>query len=150
MKKVFTALMIVLTLGAFSFAAAMDSMDHGDSMDHSDMKSAKTFKKTVEVDGLKVEFQVMSLESMNMKDEHGATHHVMATFYNAGGEQIKNAVARVKVIDPKKGEQVVDMKDYSGILAANFKAHEMGKYGVICLFKVDGEKHVAKFWWKHM
>ena len=42
-----------------------------------------------------------------------------------------------------------------GFVATSLKINERltnkekGKYGVICLFKVDGQKHLVKFWYPH-
>jgi hypothetical protein len=122
---------------------------HGnDSMEH--MDNAGAFKHDMTMEGVTAEFQIMSLESMNMKDPDGATHHIMVKFMHAAnGEQIKEAVGRIKVISPSKKEIVVDLKDYSGIYAANVTFEEAGKYGVICLAKVDGKKPLYKFWYSH-
>ena len=128
---------------------AMAGSGHGDkSMDHQKMEGE--FKHHMTMEGVNAEFQIMSLASMNMKDADGATHHIMVKFMDAGsGEQIKEAVGRIKVISPSKKETVVDLKDYSGIYAANVTFEEAGKYGVICLAKVDGKKPLYKFWYSH-
>lgn len=116
------------------------------SMDHQDTSGA--FNQAMAVDGVKAEFQIMSLESMNMKDPNGATHHVMVKFLDAGsGEQMKNAVGKIKIISPSQKETVADLKDYSGTFAANVTFDESGKYGVICLVKIDGKKPLYKFWY---
>lgn len=44
---------------------------------------------------------------------------------------------------PKEKEE--DLKNYNGIFTANFTFDEKGKYGVICLFKMDGQKRLVKF-----
>jgi hypothetical protein len=117
-------------------------------MDHQEMSGQ--FKHDMTVEGVKAEFQIMSLESMNMKDPDGATHHVMVKFMDAeSGKHIEEAVGRIKVISPSKAETVVDLKDYSGIYAANVTFDEPGKYGVICLAKVAGQKPLYKFWYPH-
>jgi hypothetical protein len=128
---------------------AMAGSGHGDkSMDHQKMEGE--FKHHMTTEGVKAEFQIMSLASMNMKDADGATHHIMVKFMNAeSGAQIKEAVGRIKVISPSKKETVVDLKDYSGIYAANVTFEEAGKYGVICLAKVGGQKPLYKFWYSH-
>ena len=84
-----------------------------------------------------------------MKDENGATHHVMLKIFNAEGRQIDDARGKVKLIAPSGKEQTASLKNYSGIYAANFKIEEEGKYGVICLFKQNGNKHLVKFWYPH-
>ena len=102
------------------------------SMDHQDTSGA--FNQAMTMEGVKAEFQIMSLESMNMKDPGGATHH---------------AVGKIKIISPSKKEMVADLKDYSGTFASNVTFDESGKYGVICLAKIDGKKPLYKFWYTH-
>jgi len=138
-------------------AAAMAAGSHGEkathgqdaaAMDHQGMTGQ--FKHDMTVEGVKAEFQIMSLESMNMKDPDGATHHVMVKFIDAGsGEQIKKAVGKIKVIAPSKKETVDDLKDYSGTFASNVTFDEPGKYGIICLVKIDDKKPLYKFWYAH-
>jgi len=99
---------------------------------------------------VRAEFQIMSLASMNMKDPDGATHHVMVKLYdNSGNQPIKEAVGKVKVIGPEKSEQLNTLKNYNGILAANFTFNKKVKYGVICLLNINGKKHLFKFWYPH-
>lgn len=155
MKKIITmfALCSFLLTGS---AMAMDSksqdhatMDHSkmESMDHGASMDGGTFKEAVMVDGIHAEFQVMELASMNMTDPEGRTHHVMASFMK-DGQKITKAVGKVKVISPSGKEQLADLKDFgSGVFAANFTIDEMGKWGVICLFKDADGKHTAKFWY---
>ncbi|MFZ7126843.1 MAG: hypothetical protein ACOWWM_11885 [Desulfobacterales bacterium] len=110
-----------------------------------------TFMHEAVAEGIRAEFQVMSLESMNMKDPEGNTHHIMVKLFSEGSdEQLRNVAGKVKIITPSKQETVTDLKDYSGIFAANFKVDEPGKYGVICLLKVDDKKPLYKFWYPHM
>lgn len=105
--------------------------------------------KAVDKD-IRAEFKIMSLASMNVKDPDGATHHVMVKLFNdAMNHPVKNAVGKVKVIGPDKKEQVNDLKNYSGIYAANLTFIDKGKYGVICLVNIDGKKHLFKFWYPH-
>lgn len=128
--------------------AKAENMDHG-TMDHSGHTEGGTFKKAVMVDGIHSEFQVMSLAAMNMKDPEGRTHHIMASFL-VDGKKIHKAVGKIKIIAPSGKEQTASLKDFgSGVFAANFTFDEMGKWGVICLFKDKGGKHTAKFWYNH-
>lgn len=127
-------------------------MDHGKddkAMDHSGMGG--TFKHMASEGGIDAEFQVMSLASMNMTSDKGETHHIMVNLKETGsGEAIKHAVGKIKVIAQDKTEQVSPLKNYNGILAANFTFKEPGKYGVICLLKNKEQKQVFKFWYHHM
>ena len=127
----------------------MDHSAHDKQMDHSGMGG--TFKHAATEGGVDAEFQVMSLASMNMTSDKGETHHIMVNLKEAdGGQPIKNAVGKIKVIAPDKTEQVSPLKNYSGILAANFTFQAPGKYGVICLLKNQEKKQVFKFWYHHM
>ncbi|MFC1858823.1 hypothetical protein ACFL9U_12480 [Thermodesulfobacteriota bacterium] len=158
MKKVITILTICITLGWSSLALAGDKMLHGDHQNtemsgHGKMQhkmSAGTYEHQAVTDGVRAEFQIMSLSSMNMEDPDGATHHIMVKLFNASmNHPIKEAVGKVKIIDPDKGEQVNSLENYNGIFAANFSVKETGKYGVICLVKINGKSHLYKFWYTH-
>jgi hypothetical protein len=121
---------------------------HSDTMEHG--AKGETFTHQDVVEGVRAEFQMMSLASMNMKDPEGNTHHIMVKFFkDSMNHQIKDIVGKIKVIGPSGNEQVESLKNYSGIYAANFSFPEKGKYGVICLFKVEGQKRLVKFWYPH-
>jgi hypothetical protein len=116
----------------------------------SSMSGMHTFKHQAVVDGIQAEFQVMSLASMNMKDPEGRTHHIMVKFAREGSDNpISGAIGKIKVIAPNKKEQIGVLKHYGDLMAANFTFDAPGKYGVICLFKENGRKHVVKFWYPH-
>jgi hypothetical protein len=115
-------------------------------MEHA--QTGGTFTHQEIVEGVQAEFQVMTLASMNMNDPQGNTHHIMVKFADVSSQKkIGNAIGKIKVISPTGKEQVESLQNYSGILAANFTFDEKGKYGVICLFKVDGKKRLVKFWY---
>ena len=164
MKKfiVLTTILKGTTLMAGNLPAAdMSHEGHGKDQNtaeqmspegHENMQKpvAGTFEHQMVDKNVRAEFQVMSLASMNMKDAGGATHHIMVKlFHDDMNHQIKEAVGKVKVIGPDKQEQIGTLENYSGIFAANFTFEKKGKYGVICLVKVDGKKHVYKFWYPH-
>jgi hypothetical protein len=105
--------------------------------------------KTV-VDGIQAEFQVMRLADMHMSDPEGHTHHIMVKLVQEGSDQpLSDAIGKIKVIAPDKKEQTGVLKRYGDFLAANFTFDVPGNYGVICLFMVNGQKHVVKFWYPH-
>ena len=159
MKTIMTLAAMVLILGINppAIAGQGHSGSHGDkteaAMEGHDMGgdhgASGSFKHEAEVDGIKTQFEIMSLASMNMKDENGATHHVMLKLFDGEGNPIKDAKGRVKLIAPSGKEQTSALKNYSGVFAANFTFEEQGKYGVICLFKENDTKHVVKFWYPH-
>ena len=132
--------------------ASDDKMDHdahGAAMD--DTHTGGTFKHHDSMDGIDADFQVMSLASMNMTSDTGETHHIMVDLSRTDdGAPIKDAVGKIKVVGPDGAEQISPLKNYNGILAANFTFAQPGKYGVICLLKYDEEKSVFKFWYHHM
>jgi hypothetical protein len=139
--------------GTYALAAETSHKSHGMEMDN--MGSGDTAKKDMfmhetVVDGVRAEFQVMSLANMNMKDEHGATHHIMVKLMaEDSGSPFADVVGKIKVIGMDKKEQIQSLKNYSGILAANFTFDAKGKYGVIGLFMVDGQKRLFRFWYPH-
>jgi hypothetical protein len=129
--------------------AGHDDHNQPSQDDHPSMQ-ADTYKHEVTKDGIRAEFQIMSLASMKMKDESGATHHIMVKLIDETSKhQIKTALGKIKVINPDKTEQTKALKDYSGIMAASVTFEAMGKYGVICLVKIDDKKHMFKFWYSH-
>lgn len=156
MRRWLTLLTLFTIFNLMDAALATDGhQGHTDnSASHSTNVNANATTDTLThqevVEGVRAEFQVMSLAAMNMKDPEGKSHHIMAKFFDASTEkQINNAIGKIKVISPSGKEQVESLQNYSGILAANFDFDENGKYGVICLFKVDDKKRLVKFWYQH-
>lgn len=149
MKKWIVFALTATIMSISSFATASEGhKGHGDAKDPA--SKGATFKHEAMVDGIHSEFQIMSLESMNMKDPEGNTHHIMVKlFRNNPKEPVKEAVGKIKVISPSGKEQIGTLKNYSGIFAANFTFPEKGKYGIICLLKVKDQKVVFKFWYPH-
>ncbi|HYA02799.1 MAG TPA: hypothetical protein VEI04_06770 [Syntrophobacteria bacterium] len=133
------------------------SMSQSPHQGHGDMSStgagtmgpasaAGMFTHQVVDQGVRAEFQIMSMASMNMKDAAGATHHVMVKFVREGtNEQIRDAIARVRVVSPSGKEQVETLKGDGGIYAASFTLADKGTYGVVCVFKVGDQQHLVKF-----
>lgn len=156
MKKRLTliVLILVLSFGSLAIAGTAHQSQVDKSGSHSDtMKSGvtgDTYTHQAVVEGVRAEFQVMTLASMNMKDRQGKTHHIMVKLVDVSSQkQIGNAIGKIKVISPTGKEQVESLQNYSGILAANFTFDEKGKYGVICLVKMAGQKRLIKFWYPH-
>ena len=162
MKKqiAMAAVLVFLSTGAAQAMKEHGSGGHGEvskakqPMNHGEMQhtpgSPGDFTHIGSSEGIKAEFQVMSLERMNIKDPSGATHHVMVKITREGNDdRVTDAVGKVKVISPSKKETVVDLTNYSGTFAANFTADEQGMYGIICLLKTGEKKPVYKFWYSH-
>lgn len=150
-KEIVAGLLAGLVLTAAPAAAGSPHGDktagHGDkAMGHA--VAPAEFKQELTAEGIRAEFQIMRLDSVNTKDPKGATHHVMVKFFDAAsGAPIKDAMGKVKVIAPSKAEAVEDLKDYSGTYAANVTLAEPGAYGIICLAKVKDQKPLFKFWY---
>jgi hypothetical protein len=158
MKNIVVIFTLFIVIGLISLnigiAGTNSHEGHGQShtaapaMEHATSKD--TFTHEAVVNSVRAKFQIMSLASMNMKDPNGATHHIMVNlFHDSMNHPVKDAVGKVKVIGPDKKEQINTLKNYNGTFAANFTFSKNGKYGVICLVKVDGEKHTFKFWYQH-
>jgi hypothetical protein len=169
---VITTVLLVVVMGLTGLATAdstgenhtdMDMLSHGqadstqknsDKMDmqtHDDMDMSNpksNFQHSMTEKHVRADFQIMSLADMNMKDQDGNTHHVMVKLFDAQKhDQLQKAVGKVKIIGPDKSEQTATLKSYNGLFAANFKFEQTGKYGVICLLKVNDETHLFKFWY---
>lgn len=146
---------VILTIAALLFAAlptvAMQGHDGKNKSEQAkDGMGDMGFKHDTVVDGVRSEFQIMSLKSMKMKDDQGKTHHIMVKLFDdKTKKEIKSAAGKIKILSPDGSEQVSTLKNYSGIFAANFTFADKGKYGVICLLKVDDQKRVVKFWYNH-
>ena len=144
------ALILLLTWSSASFAdrAHQGHSNSSQSVTVEHGMAGDTFTHQATAEGVRAEFQVMSLASMNMKDPKGNTHHIMVKFFNATSQtQIKNATGEIRLISPSGKEQKEMLTNYSGILAASFAFDEKAKYRVICLFEVDGKNREVKFWY---
>ena len=151
----------VLILGGMVWALSAPSLAGAQHQGHGDVSAAGsggmgqtqasgTFTHQAVDQGVRAEFQIMSMASMNMKDAGGATHHIMVTFVREGkNEKIRNVMGRIRVVSPSGKDQVETLKDYSGMYAANFSFPEKGKYEVTCVFKADDQQHLIKFWYPH-
>ncbi len=139
--------------GGHGSKTGQEKMDHGSQSGHESGghgSMGNTFSHEAVVDGIRAEFQVMSLDEMKMNDPEGNTHHVMVKFFDESTkDQLKELIGKIKVVSPSGEEQVAKFKDYGGTFAANFTFKERGKYGIICLFKVGDKKRLAKFWYLH-
>ena len=147
---IFFSMAVFLSTSSIGFAADAHKGHDMKAMDGSSNKMGDTYKHEAVDNGIRAEFEVMSLAAMNMKDDSGATHHIMLKLFHDGmNHQIKKAKGKIKVIGPDKKEQINTLKDFSGIFASNFTFDQSGKYGVICLVKIDDKKHAFKFWYHH-
>ena len=144
------AIILLLTWSSASFAGVANQghSDRSQSVTAEHGMAGDTFTHQETAEGVRAEFQVVSLASMNMKDPKGNTHHIMVKLFNADSDtQIKNATGEIRLISPSGKERQEMLRNYSGILAASFTFDEKGKYRMICLFEVDGKKRDLKFWY---
>jgi hypothetical protein len=158
MKRLILSLLVVL---AAIWGSPELSLSQPPHQGHGGMSSAGpgamgpgstsgTFTHQVVDQGVRADFQIMSMASMTMKDAGGATHHIMAKFLREGGnEQIRGAVARIRAVSPSGKEQVESLKEDGGIYAAGFTFAEKGTYSVTCVFKVGDQQHLVKFSYPH-
>jgi hypothetical protein len=154
MKKALTVLILVLSFGPLAIAGTAHPSQVDEPGSHSATKKSgvtgNTFTHQAVVEGVRAEFQLMSLASMNMEDPEGNTHHVMIKFFDESSQnQIKDGIGKVTLIGPSGRERVETLKNYNGIFAAKLTFAERGRYGVICLFEVDGKERLFKFWYPH-
>ena len=142
------AIILLLTWGSAGFAGVANQghSDRSQSVTVAQGMAGDTFTHQATTQGVRAEFQVMSLASMNMKDPKGNTHHIMVKLFNADSDtQIKNATGEIRLISPSGKERQEMLTNYNGILAASFTFDEKGKYRVNCLFEVDGKKREVNF-----
>lgn len=145
MKRIIIAFTTLALL--FTAMPALAASSHTMDMN----MGAGNFKHMAVVDGVRSEFEIMSLKQMNMKDPNGATHHVMVKLFDEkSNAEIIDAIGKIKVISPDGSEQVGSLKNYNGgVYAVNITFPQNGKYGVVCLLQVDGQKRLVKFWYPH-
>jgi len=125
-----------------------DKMDHG-SMAHDKKNSAEHFKYVDDSNGVKAVFQVMSLESMKMKDPEGKTHHIMVSL-SKNSKQLKQAKGEIEVTSPSGKKQTGKLMPFGGgMYAANFTFDEVGDWGVTCKFSEQGEENTKHFNYQH-
>jgi len=146
MKKI--SALLTLMLGALMLSGTAFAAEANESHEKMTMGA---FEHKVVDNGVRAEFQIMSLAQMNMKDAKGATHHVMVRlFQDETNHPITEAEGKIKVIGPDQKSQVADLENYNGVFAAKISFSQKGKYGVICLVKINEKKHLFKFWYHNM
>jgi hypothetical protein len=117
--------------------------------------SMKMDTREVLVEGVKVTFQIMAnaehrkmLKEMKMKDdiEAGTTHNVTVTLTDPATQKpITDAAVSMKVVDPKGGDQIKNLK-YEGSMKSYdgyFNLPEKGKYELLVLIKAGDRKKTA-------
>lgn|SRR5574341_79521 len=151
MKKIFYS---VLFLGLlFSFTLAED-------------KSTSTNTKELSIDGYKVTFKILPgkvfLEKVKKMDKELAkgeeamlkmdktmTHHFFVTITDENTKkEITDATVKVKVISPKKEDQIKSTMYMSNHFCHYYKMAEKGKYEVLVVFKIKDKVHKGGFYWE--
>ena len=108
---------------------------------------------------IKASFSIMAmaehkkmLKDMKMKVEVDpqATHNIAVTLTDTRSNQpIKDAVVKMKVIEPKGKEQIklLDPIPAMNQYAGDFTLGEKGRYQIMILFKAGGQKKAAGFYY---
>ena len=96
--------LVALVLAGSSHQGHGDaSASHSATMEHGTTGDMFSHKETDQ--GVRAEFQIMSLASMNMKDPEGNTHHIMVKFFNDGmNHQIKEVIGKIKGVRKVEAE----------------------------------------------
>ena len=153
MKKttIVIAALFALTAPITSFAA-MDHGGHGGG-EHGAHQGDVAHEEVVE--GVKATFKVMSMKEhmkamkMEMPKEMKETHHIAVEFKDAKtGKALTEGEVKIKVQNPDKSAQSLDLMGMQGHFGADFDLSKKGKYGVMCKFLLkDGKTRQAKFWY---
>lgn len=154
------AVLVLVLLFTASAALAMKGTDHGGhnmsshKTDHGAMSTGTVqkpghFKHTDNTNGVHAVFQVMSLESMKMKDPEGKTHHIMVSF-SKDNQKLKQGTGDIVVVSPSGKEQKGKLMHFGGgMYAANFTFDEAGDWAVKCNFTDQGGAYSMNFSYPH-
>jgi hypothetical protein len=108
---------------------------------------------------IKAAFSIMAmkehkkmLQDMKMKIEVDpqATHNIAVTLSDTRTNlPITDAVVKMKVIEPKEGDQVKILEFIAGMnqYAGDFTLSGKGRYQILILFKARGKKEAAGFYY---
>jgi hypothetical protein len=151
MKKLVLAIAAILALSAPT-AFAMDHEGHDMQGGHSAMGTAAHEEV---IDGVKATFTVQTMadamKAMGMAMPKGVkeTHHISVAFKDVkSGKALTEGEVKIKVQNPDKTDQSVDLMGMHGHFGADVVMTAKGKYGVMCKFQLkDGKVRSAKFWY---
>ncbi len=151
MKKIFYS---ILFLGlVFSLLQAQE-------------KGTPSNVKELSIDGYKVTFEILPgkafLEKAKKMDKDLAkgeeamlkmdktmTHHFFVTITDESTKKrITDATVKVKVISPKKEEQIKTTMFMTNHYCHYYKMAEKGKYEVLVVFKIKDKVHKGGFYWE--
>ena len=152
MKRLFAAVIAaVLVLIAAPYALAQHGHSHGGSK----TEAMKMDTREVLVEGVKVVFQIMTnaehkkmLTDMKSKEEpeKGTTHNVAVVLTDEKTKkEIMDAQVKMKLLDPKGGEQVKSMRASEAMKSFDnyFNLPDKGQYQLLVAFKVGDQTRNA-------
>jgi hypothetical protein len=144
MSVLFT-IFFAFTVPAASFAADHDNMN----MEHGGMMALGKLAHEEVVDGVKATFKVIDIQKKMKEMGMMETHHIMVVFTDSNtGKMLSGGEVKIKVITPDKTEQVQDLMRMEGGFGTDFTMPKLGKYGVMCKFKLKDRKVGSiKFWY---
>lgn len=151
MKKILAVLFIAVF--GLSVFPSPSLAEHGHMGAGAHQQPAMKMDSTdIFVDGLQVTFMIMKnemhkgmLAKMKMKDdlEAGTTHDVMVVIRDEKtGRELTDTRVTLKVIGPDENEQVkaANYKEMMRSYDAYFNLTDKGKYQVLALFELGGQK----------
>jgi len=168
--KPFAAILTLLTAVSFSPVAAFSQHQHGgmpaipgregEKKPETTLGNEASSNRVFLLQGnIKAAFSVMAmrehkkmLQEMKMKVDVDprATHNIAVTLSDTRTNlSLTDAVVKMKVIDPKGKDQVKLLDFIAGMnqYAGDFTLSGKGRYQVLILFKSDGKKGAAGFYY---
>ncbi len=153
MRKVLSVVAISF-FGLFALWSVSSAQHHGGGATQA-QPAMKMPSTEVFADGVQVTFMVMRnemhkgmLKRMNMKEdlEQGTTNNIMVLIQDEKtGKELTGAAVTLKVVGPDGNEQVKtgSYKEMMRTYDAYFNLSEKGKYQVLALFELSGQKRVV-------
>lgn len=151
-RFLYFSLAILFGLSTFSFAA--------------EEKKVPLSIKEITIDGYKLTFEILPHkeflektkkadkelakgEEAMLKMDKSMTHHFFVTITDENTrKEITDATVKVKVITPKKEDQIKTTMHMTNHFCHYFKMKEKGKYEVLVTFKVKDKVHKGGFYWE--
>ena len=131
-------------------------MQHGQGMKMPEGMSMKTmiiddYKVTVEIwDIPAYEKMMQGMRMEPMQSPHDTTHHFAVSIHK-DKLKINNATIKMKIISPEGKPQIVTLSfnpDMMYQYVGHFNMAQQGKYQVMTLFKIEGQKHKGGYWYE--
>ncbi|MBE9504092.1 MAG: hypothetical protein IME96_07945 [Proteobacteria bacterium] len=169
MKRTTVAIIagVTLTMTVTTAYAETDHSMHNHSHEGHEMHGGQTMKmpegmsmKTMIIDDYKVTVEIWDvpayekmMKDMKMKPMQpapGAAHHI-AVSIRKDNRKIENAAVKMKIISPGGKPQIVTLSynpDMMHQYVGHFNMAQQGKYQVMTLFKIEGQKHKGGYWYE--